>query len=226
MAVVTARHRAPHGALPRKRAILVEAAFESRVSLPRSMKISLSGSTSRWPSTRRCGGAGPQDAAARRHAPFFLYVMPRRSSNSQNFEGAARTPRLAARRSQIAVSVSSGVVSMRPRMKASCVSSLERHGWPCLRASVSPVSDSADTTPRPSRSRSGSAVPPPALKPRHNRRNHATTKVAALASRHHHLLQVTSTSESDQAAQVNPQADSAFVEDALVADIRYDAALI
>lgn len=71
---------------------------------------------------------------------LFLNVMPRRSRNSQTVDGAARTPRSAARRSPISASVTSGASSMRPRMKASCTSSFEREGWPCLRAAISPVS--------------------------------------------------------------------------------------
>ncbi|MFC6486401.1 hypothetical protein [Nitratireductor sp. GCM10026969] len=69
---------------------------------------------------------------------LFLNVMLRRPRNSQTVGGAARTPRSAANRAPISASVMSGVSSMRPSMKASCASSFERDGWPCLRACVSP----------------------------------------------------------------------------------------
>ena len=41
---------------------------------------------------------------------------------------------------RISATVMSGADSINPRMKASWASSFERDGWPCLRASVSPVS--------------------------------------------------------------------------------------
>lgn len=50
---------------------------------------------------------------------LFLNVMPRRSRNSQTDEGAACTPRSAARRSPISARVMSAAASIKPRMKAS-----------------------------------------------------------------------------------------------------------
>ena len=58
-----------------------------------------------------------------------------------------------------------GASSIRPRMNAPCASSFEHDGWPCLRASVSPVWRQRRYQRPAVKSRSRSAVPPPLSKP-------------------------------------------------------------
>src|SRR5665213_3155557 len=71
---------------------------------------------------------------------LFLNVMPRLSRNIHTVEATARTLCLLATFSAISAKVMSGVSSISSTLKASCGSSFEPDGWPCLRATVSPVS--------------------------------------------------------------------------------------
>jgi hypothetical protein len=143
---------------------------------------------------------------------FFFDVMPRRSRNSQTVKGATRTSRSAARRSTISASVMPGASSMQPRMKASGASSFERHGWPCLRAFISPViaAIQAPAVEIPiEKRRAASRVEPPCSIAAITRPRRSPLRLLVIFT----SGQSTSSSESDKADCVNPQTDSAFIED-------------